>query len=92
MKNVSPLQSNILVDDKYKAVIADFGLSLFVHGHSRNYASHRTGNSGWTAPELLEVEDELSRRPTPASDVYAFSIVCVEVSRDLDMYCHRRLN
>ena len=72
------LQTNVLVDELYQAVIADFGLALFASGHSKNYASRRTGNSGWTAPELFHA-DGLSSRPTTRSDVYSFAIVCVEV-------------
>ncbi|KIP02945.1 hypothetical protein PHLGIDRAFT_78369 [Phlebiopsis gigantea 11061_1 CR5-6] len=70
---------NVLVDGNYKAVIADFGLTTFAHGHSRNYASIRKGDSGWSAPELLNSKDGYSSRQTSASDVYAFAIVCIEI-------------
>ncbi|EKM49305.1 uncharacterized protein PHACADRAFT_131825 [Phanerochaete carnosa HHB-10118-sp] len=70
---------NILVDGEENAQIGDFGLATFIHGHSRNYESLRTGNFQWQAPEIMLAEGSDSTRITPASDVYSFSHVCIEL-------------
>jgi len=70
---------NILVDEEENAQIGDFGLATFVHGHSHNYESLRTGNFQWQAPEIMLAEGGESTRITPASDVYSFSHVCIEL-------------
>lgn len=58
-------QSNVLVKDDGMAIIADFGLAVFLRGHSWNYASTRSGNVRWTALEVTKSE----KRPTEQSDV-----------------------
>lgn len=70
---------NVLVDDNEVARIADFGLAVYIHGHSKNYASLHSGNVQWFAPELLRPPGRLTARPTTAADVYSFSHVCIEV-------------
>jgi serine/threonine protein kinase len=72
-------QSNILIDEAWHAVIADFGLAVFVDATANT--SHGSGSIRWMAPELINptsFELEQSRR-TPASDVYAFACACLEV-------------
>ncbi|KIP07947.1 hypothetical protein PHLGIDRAFT_40784, partial [Phlebiopsis gigantea 11061_1 CR5-6] len=72
--------ANILVDDDGNARLTDFGLAVFVHGHSKNYASMRTGSLQWEAPEMINASGEaMTTRPTFATDVYSFSHVCIEV-------------
>ncbi|EKM49868.1 uncharacterized protein PHACADRAFT_106421, partial [Phanerochaete carnosa HHB-10118-sp] len=71
---------NVLVDDDETARITDFGLAVYVNGHSQNYASMRTGNPQWLAPEILSpAGGKMTARPTPAADVYSFSHMCIEV-------------
>lgn len=68
--------SNVLVDDNGRCVISDFG-----QNEMRREASKKTvkpitnGTLRWKAPELLDGSKQLSR----ATDVYAFSICCVEI-------------
>ena len=70
----------MLVDKDEIARISDFGLAVYINGHSANYASLRAGNIQWQAPELLRPPNgQATARPTPASDVYSFSHVCIEV-------------
>ena len=73
-------QVNILVDDDEVARITDFGLAVYINGHSANYMSMRAGNIQWQAPELLRPPNGgTTARPTVAADVYSFSHVCIEV-------------
>lgn len=62
---------NILVDDKFRAKVADFGLSRKGFGKS----SRASGTPFWMAPELLRGESP----NTTFSDVYSFGIVLYEV-------------
>eukprot|EP00980_Cylindrotheca_fusiformis_P008653 scaffold1844_cov124-Cylindrotheca_fusiformis.AAC.2 len=61
--------ANILVDSRFRAKVADFGLS-----HDK-YVNGITGTAYWMAPELLRGESG----NTTASDVYAFGIVLYEI-------------
>eukprot|EP00980_Cylindrotheca_fusiformis_P018330 scaffold5977_cov98-Cylindrotheca_fusiformis.AAC.7 len=67
---VSPAASaNVLVDSRFRAKVADFGLS-----HEK-YVNGIAGTAYWMAPELLRGESG----NTTASDVYAFGIVLYEI-------------
>eukprot|EP00980_Cylindrotheca_fusiformis_P007596 scaffold1582_cov93-Cylindrotheca_fusiformis.AAC.5 len=68
--------ANILVDSRFRAKVADFGLS-----HDK-YANGITGTAYWMAPELLRGESG----NTTASDVYAFGIVLYEIYSRRDPY------
>ncbi|KDQ65065.1 hypothetical protein JAAARDRAFT_247031 [Jaapia argillacea MUCL 33604] len=65
--NLTP--ANIYIDDAGHVRLAEFGLSVFrQQGHDECRVSPR-----FMAPELLR-----SSGITPASDIYSFSLVCVE--------------
>jgi serine/threonine protein kinase len=66
---------NILVDKKFRAKVADFGLS-------QKKAIGGTGTPYWMAPELLRSETS----NTMASDVYSFGIILYEVYSRRDPY------
>jgi len=59
---------NILVDSRYRAKVADFGLS-------QKQEIGATGTPLWMAPELLRGDSE----NTSASDVYSFGIILYEM-------------
>jgi serine/threonine protein kinase len=67
------LQKNILIGDDGKALIADFGLSLF-HGHLLTEDSSGGGTQHWMAPEVLSGEP-----PGLPSDVYSYAITAWEL-------------
>ncbi|KAJ7719636.1 kinase-like domain-containing protein, partial [Mycena maculata] len=72
--------ANILINEDWSACLADFGLSVFSNATSSMHTSNRAGSVFWMAPELIAPEHfglEFAR--TPASDVYAFGCVCVEL-------------
>jgi serine/threonine protein kinase len=66
---------NILVDGRFRAKVADFGLSA-------KKSAGATGTPLWMAPELLRGEGE----NTPASDAYSFGIILYEVYSRKDPY------
>uniref|UniRef100_A0A7S1Y4G3 Guanylate cyclase n=1 Tax=Grammatophora oceanica TaxID=210454 RepID=A0A7S1Y4G3_9STRA len=66
---------NVLVDSKFRAKVADFGLS-------QKKSVGATGTPLWMAPELLRGESE----NTSASDVYSFGIILYEVYSRKDPY------
>jgi len=59
---------NVLVDSKFRAKVADFGLS-------QKKSVGATGTPLWMAPELLRGESD----NTSMSDVYSFGIILYEV-------------
>jgi len=77
--------SNVLIDDEGTARICDFGRSRLID--HRGFTTDLIGSSRLMAPELLsppEVEDEelqnLQGLLTKETDVYAFSMVALEIS------------
>ncbi|KAJ7149671.1 kinase-like domain-containing protein [Mycena filopes] len=72
--------ANILVDDGGHACLTDFGLTI-VSDASTAQTKTSGGCVRWMAPEALVPEAfGLQNRPrTPASDIYSFGAVCLEV-------------
>ena len=73
--------ANILIDSKFRAKVADFGLSM-------KREAGATGTPFWMAPELLRGEGE----NTAASDVYSFGIILYEIYARKDPYHGERLS
>ncbi|KAF9555212.1 hypothetical protein CPC08DRAFT_139849 [Agrocybe pediades] len=68
--------SNVLVDDKYRCVISDFGQSEMKSEAFRISGTPPPhGTLRWQAPEFMSGKSQL----TQAVDVWAFSITCVEI-------------
>ncbi|KDR78141.1 hypothetical protein GALMADRAFT_245167 [Galerina marginata CBS 339.88] len=67
--------SKVLVDNKYKCLIFDFGLSEMKWESSRISGITPHGTLRWQPPELLAGRSHL----TAEVDVWAFSISCVEI-------------
>ncbi|KAJ7938157.1 kinase-like domain-containing protein, partial [Mycena leptocephala] len=76
--------ANILINEAWSACLADFGLSIFSDITS-SMSTNRGGSLYWMAPELLD-PDRFGTKfiRTPATDVYAFGCVCLEVT---DILC-----
>jgi serine/threonine protein kinase len=75
-------KSNILVTESKRACLADFGFSSVMDSQglktaSLSSATPEGGTVRFQAPELINPQFEGSR--SPASDVYAFALVCYEV-------------
>jgi serine/threonine protein kinase len=69
-------QPNILVNDGRHACLADFGLASVVHGNN-SIATHAHGYTArWTAPEILQGAQNVTRE----ADVFSFGMVVLEVS------------
>ncbi|XP_071697437.1 probable receptor-like protein kinase At1g80640 [Rutidosis leptorrhynchoides] len=64
--------SNILLDSKFNAKLADFGLAVMEGTSSKNIKL--SGTLGYVAPEYL-----LDGKLTDKSDVYAFGVVLLEL-------------
>ena len=68
-------QPSVLVDEKGRARLTDFGLSEVCAGF-RPCGSIKNGHAvRWAAPEILDERMPVSK----SSDVYSFSMVAVEV-------------
>ncbi|CAD6235663.1 unnamed protein product [Miscanthus lutarioriparius] len=63
--------TNILLDEKYEAKLADFGIAKLVEGST---LSCFAGTHGYMAPELA-----YSLKATEKSDVYSFGVVLLEL-------------
>ncbi|KAK6996811.1 kinase-like domain-containing protein [Favolaschia claudopus] len=75
-KSVFLFQSNILVDDSGRACLTDFGLTVLTDA-TVSQINHGAGSVRWMAPETLNPVTGFAR--TPASDIYAFGCVCLEL-------------
>ncbi|KAH7924089.1 kinase-like protein [Leucogyrophana mollusca] len=76
--------SNVLIDRKGGACLADFGLSSVTYEFQGTsyFTSSIRGAVRWAAPELyqiLESEDTPPNLPTTQSDIYSFSSVMFQV-------------
>jgi len=72
--------TNVLIDGEGHANIADAGLIDNIFGISSMTTATQLGSMRWTAPELLTIPDiNIVPQRTPATDVYSFSFLCMEV-------------
>lgn len=66
--------SNILLDDKFEAKVADFGLAKFAPEGMTHLSTRVAGTMGYVAPEYA-----LYGQLTQRSDVYSFGVVLLEL-------------
>jgi serine/threonine protein kinase len=74
---IDGFQDNILINSSGRACIGDFALAVV--GGGLGSLQTGLGSIRWMAPELLSEHSDAPRQTT-ASDVYALSVVAVEVS------------
>lgn len=66
--------SNILLDERFEALVADFGLAKFTPEGMTHLSTKVAGTMGYVAPEYA-LYGQLSER----SDVYSFGVVLLEL-------------
>jgi serine/threonine protein kinase len=79
--DVIPYQNNILVNESGHPVLTDFGRAKMI-GDVFYSTPLMAGTAKYMAPELLPPTDEvdIDELFSKKSDVYAFGILCFEVS------------
>ncbi|KAL4444223.1 hypothetical protein ABPG75_011960 [Micractinium tetrahymenae] len=65
---------NLLVDENWRVKVTDFNLSKTVKPAGEASVGEVASNPLWLAPEIFRGE-----KPTAASDVFAFAVVCYEL-------------
>ncbi|KAJ6554057.1 kinase-like domain-containing protein [Mycena vulgaris] len=79
--------ANILITHEWSACLADFGLTSLSDATTATHTSHRAGSIRWMAPELIDPERFGHRFVrTPATDIYAFGCVCLEICQKPPLY------
>jgi hypothetical protein len=79
-------QANILVDDNYRARLADFGVATVLYNSptaaTTTYGGGVAGTVRWMSPELHELPEEGVAGPKPSvlSDIYSLAMTIWEVS------------
>ncbi|KAL1328469.1 hypothetical protein HN51_038317 [Arachis hypogaea] len=79
--------NNILLDDHFRAKVADFGLSRLFPNHLTHISTAPQGTPGYVDPEYHEYYQLTDR-----SDVYSFGVVLIELissMRAVDITRHR---
>ncbi|KLO18726.1 hypothetical protein SCHPADRAFT_844657 [Schizopora paradoxa] len=75
--------SNVLINDKGRACLCDFGLSSVMEEffETSNPSSVLGGSVRWAAPELYQFSEECSEQPrvSKASDIYSYGSLVLEV-------------
>lgn len=68
-----------MVNNRDEIYLSDFGLSVFIEGRRKRYASLHGGAHQWLPPEAFLTAEAKDFRSTTYADVYSFACVCIEV-------------
>ncbi|CAL1693951.1 unnamed protein product [Somion occarium] len=68
---------NVLISDDGRAMLSDFGLSIFHAKYGGEYVRFETAR--WVAPELLYPPPTKKDCPTYASDIYSLACLTIEM-------------
>ncbi|KAF6791031.1 mitogen-activated protein kinase HOG1 [Colletotrichum musicola] len=79
---------NILIDDDYNIKIADFGVSKQARNRVQTTMATKAGTTGYTAPEVLRVDEEFHGSYTDKADLWSLGCVIYRMIRGRQFLAH----
>ncbi|KAF6789642.1 mitogen-activated protein kinase HOG1, partial [Colletotrichum sojae] len=81
-------RKNILLDDDFNVKIADFGISKQARNRKQTTMATNAGTTGYTAPEVLGVDQEFHGSYTNKADLWSLGCVIYRMVKGRQLFAH----
>ncbi|KAF6828682.1 mitogen-activated protein kinase HOG1, partial [Colletotrichum plurivorum] len=79
---------NILLDEDFNVKIADFGISKQARNRKQTTMATNAGTTGYTAPEVLGVDQEFHGSYTNKADLWSLGCVIYRMVKGCQLFAH----